>query len=116
MNNAPGREALAAVLSRVAILTNDTAKMVGLSVGGGSLTVSTANPSMGEASEEIAVEHAGDDVKIGLNHEYVQQFLQVLGTEKVEIRLKDSSTQALLVPVDDAELEHQYVIMPMRLS
>jgi len=112
------REALNRVISRVAILTNDTAKMVTLHLADGALSISTQNPSMGEAREELAAEHQGGEVKIGLNYEYLLQFLGVLGSEEVELRLKDSSTQALLGPAGEGsgDLTYQYVVMPMRLA
>ena len=43
-------------------------------------------------------------------------FLQVISSEEVELRLRDSATQALLVPVGDEEFQYEYVVMPMRLS
>jgi DNA polymerase-3 subunit beta len=112
------RDALNRVISRVAILTNDTAKMVSIHLADGTLSISTQNPNMGEAREELPVEHVGGEVKIGLNYEYLLNFLGVVGSEQVEIKLKDSSTQALLGPAgDDAgDLTYQYVVMPMRLS
>jgi len=70
---------------------------------------------MGEATDELGVEASGGDVKIGLNHEYLQQFLGVAETEQVAIRLKDSGTQALLKPTGDGPA-YQYVVMPMRLA
>ena len=109
------RKALQDVISRVAILTSDATRLVTLSVDGQALTISATNPSMGEASEELPCEHSGADVKMGLNHEYLQQFLSVEDTEKVEIRLKDGTTQALLKPVSGGTTSYQYVVMPMRL-
>ena len=112
------REALNRVISRVAILTNDTAKMVTLHLNEGSLSISTQNPNMGEAREELPVEQQGGEVKIGLNYEYLLNFLGVVGTEQVELKLKDSSTQALLGPAGEGAdgLTYDYVVMPMRLS
>jgi DNA polymerase-3 subunit beta len=110
------RAALADVLARVALLTSETSRMVTFAFGKTGLTVSTSNPAMGDASEELPGEWVGEDVRIGLNYEYVLQFLQQVGTEQVEVRLKDSSTQALFAPVGDDSGSYQYVVMPMRLS
>ncbi|MEM7248981.1 MAG: DNA polymerase III subunit beta [Acidobacteriota bacterium] len=110
------REAFDAVITRVAVLTNDTARMVALGLSDGNLSVSTTNPNMGEASEDLPAEITGGEAKIGLNYEYIRQFLQAVPDEMIEIHLKDSSTQALFVPGGETELEHRYVIMPMRLS
>jgi DNA polymerase III sliding clamp (beta) subunit (PCNA family) len=60
------------------------------------------------------VEQDGGAVRIGLNHEYVRQFLSVADTEQVEIKLKDSTTQALFQPA--GVTGYQYVVMPMRLN
>lgn len=109
------RRQLQDVINRVAILTSDATNMVTLQVEGDRLTVSGVNPSMGEATDEMPVEVSGGNVKIGLNHDYLQQFLAVLECEKVEILLKDSTTQALLKPVGDDQA-YKYVVMPMRLA
>lgn len=104
------------VLGRVSILTSDATRLVTVHVAGQTLTISATNPSMGEASEEMAVEHEGDEVKIGLNHEYLQQFLAVVDGDTIELRLKDGGTQALLVPDGGGSCAYQYVVMPMRLG
>lgn len=112
------RVALAEVLARVALLTSETSRMVAFKFAKGTLTISTSNPNMGDASEDLPAEWDGDEVTIGLNHEYVQQFLQQLGSENVEVRLKDAATQALFSPADVKadEAQYQYVVMPMRLG
>ena len=109
------RRQLQDIIARVAVLTSDATRMVTLQVDGQQLTVSGVNPSMGEATDEMTVENSGGDVKIGLNHDYLQQFLSVAECEKIEIRLKDSGTQALLKPIGDGPA-YQYVVMPMRLA
>ena len=71
---------------------------------------------MGEAKESVPMEWEGEPVKIGLNYEYMLSFLQFAGSEQVEVRLRDSSTQALFLPVGDDASQYQYVVMPMRLG
>lgn len=112
------RRALLDVINRVALLTSDTVRLIVMEFAGGVGTISTGGGAsaavLGEAHETIETEQDGADVKIGLNHEYVRQFLSVLDTEKVEIRLKDSTTQALFQPA--GQTGYQYVVMPMRLG
>ena len=112
------RKAFLDVINRVALLTSDTVRLIVMDFSGGSATISTgggaASAVLGEASETIEAEQQGADVRIGLNHEYVRQFLTVLDSEKVEIKLKDSTTQALFQPAGQSG--YQYVVMPMRLA
>jgi DNA polymerase III sliding clamp (beta) subunit (PCNA family) len=113
------RKAFLDVINRVALLTSDTVRLIVMDFAGGTGTISTGAGAsaavLGEASETLDVEQSGADVRIGLNHEYVRQFLSVCDTEKVEIRLKDSTTQALFQPAGQAA-GYQYVVMPMRLG
>lgn len=112
------RRALLDAINRVALLTTDSVKLVVLDFADGIATISTGGaPSttvLGEASETLATEQEGGPVKIGLNHEYVRQFLSVVDTEQVELKLRDSTTQALFGPA--GATGYQYVVMPMRLS
>jgi DNA polymerase-3 subunit beta len=110
------RQALVDVLSRVALLTSETSRMVSFSFGARGLTISTSNPAMGDASEVLPLEWVGNDVEIGLNYEYVLQFLQQVGRDQVEVRLKDTGSQALFLPAGEGSGSYQYVVMPMRLS
>jgi DNA polymerase-3 subunit beta len=53
-------------------------------------------------------------VEIGFNAQYILDFLGVAGTEHIELQLKDAESQGLLRPADGGDLEHRYVVMPMR--
>src|SRR5271167_3997742 len=72
-------------IKRAAIFSNERYHGVKLGLSSGTLTVSSASPEMGEASETVDVEFAGDEFSIGFNASYVQQVLNVLpeGTEAV---------------------------------
>jgi len=106
------------VINRVALLANDALQLVKFEFTKTGVTISTSGSSMsqGEAVESLESEHVGADVLIGLNHDYVQQFLSVLDDEQVEVKLKDSTSQALFLPAGDKAMTYQYVVMPMRLQ
>ncbi|MCJ7754185.1 MAG: hypothetical protein MUP13_06450, partial [Thermoanaerobaculales bacterium] len=59
----------------------------------------------------------GDGLEIALNAAYLIDVLQVLECDTVELQLRDSNTQCVVVPVDDDTRleEYIYVLMPMRL-
>ncbi len=63
----------------------------------------------------MPVEYAGGRLSIGLNPDYMGQFLGAIETEKVRLELKDESSQCLALPVEGLELRHLCVIMPIRL-
>ena len=107
---------LEGAVRRVALLAAEKAGAVKLSFAPGRLVVSSSNPEMGEAVDEIACSFLGEPFEIGFNAQYLVEFLGVLETERVSFELKDGVTQGLLRPEGGSdEVTHQYVIMPMRI-
>ena len=79
------------------------------------LLISAQNSDEGEARETVESDYSGDDTDIGFNAQYLQEFLNVVGSEKVTFEFKDGNSQAQLRPVSDNGADYKYVVMPMRL-
>jgi DNA polymerase III subunit beta len=111
---AVGRDALLSAIKRAAIFSNERYHGVKLGLSSGTLTVSSASPEMGEASETIDVEFGGDEFSIGFNASYVQQVLNVMpeGTDAI-LGLSDEVSPGVIKT--DADSQFTYVVMPMRL-
>ena len=60
-------------------------------------------------------DYDGEDLKIGMNPDYLVHFLSALDTEKVRLDLKDENTQCIGYPVDGEDKRYLCVIMPMRI-
>ena len=109
-----GREALLAAIRRVSLLSSERGRAVRLTLEPGKVEVSASSPELGEAREALAVDFAGEGTEIGFNAQYLVEFLQAVGTEQVQLELKDPESQGMLRPVGDGEGEYRYVVMPMR--
>jgi DNA polymerase-3 subunit beta len=111
---AVSRDALLSAIKRAAIFSNERYHGVKLGLSSGTLTVSSASPEMGEASETMDIEFVGDEFSIGFNASYVQQVLNVLpeGTEAV-LGLSDEVSPGVISTTADSQFT--YVVMPMRL-
>ncbi len=111
---AVSRDALLSAIKRAAIFSNERYHGVKLGLSNGILTVSSASPEMGEASETIDVEFGGDEFSIGFNASYVQQVLNVIpeGTDAV-LGLSDEVSPGVISTTADSQFT--YVVMPMRL-
>ena len=57
----------------------------------------------------------GEALRIGLNPDYLGQFLAALETEKVLFELKDENSQCLGSPIGGEDDRYLCVIMPMRI-
>jgi len=113
------RVELAAAVKRAALLTGDRARAVRLAFSLDELVVSAVNPDLGEATERVTCDYDGPEFKLGINPDYLDDFLGAVGTERVRLELKDENTQTVGYP-EDGEAEkgggrYLCVIMPMRI-
>ncbi|HEX7181733.1 MAG TPA: DNA polymerase III subunit beta [Thermoanaerobaculia bacterium] len=109
------RKPLAEAVQRVALLTGDRARAVRLQLGSAQMVISAANPDLGEATEEIACDYEGPELRLGINPDYLTQFLSAVETERVRLELKDENTQCVGYPQDGPDTRYLCVIMPMRI-
>jgi len=109
------KKALSQAVQRVALLTGDRTRAVRLALVKGNLTITAANPDLGEAMEELPCDYDGEELKIGMNPDYLVHFLSALDTDKVRLDLKDENTQCIGYPVDGEDKRYLCVIMPMRI-
>lgn len=107
------RESLLASLKRVSLLANQKSKAVLFNISKGKIEISSNNPELGDAREEIEVDYQGQDMKIGFNAKYIQDVLNNIHNEKIDLELNDQLSPGLMRPHDDKN--YTCVVMPMRI-
>jgi DNA polymerase III subunit beta len=107
------REGFNSALKRVSLLAHEKSRGVKLSLEDSQLTISSSNPDMGEAREELDVSYKGEPLDIGFNSKYLLECLSVVESEGLEFHLKDRLSPGVLRAAD--QKNHTYVIMPMRI-
>ena len=107
------RETLRQALARISILSNEKFKGVRLVMSEAGLKVQTNNPEQEEAEENVTVEYGGEGLEIGFNVSYLIDVLNVVGEDRIQMTLSDSSSSALLEEPGGGDA--LYVVMPMRL-
>ena len=106
-------EPLVRVLRRVALLSAERSRAVRLELSEGQMTISSQNPDLGEAQEELDVDYTGAEIAIGFNARYLQDALGAVGSKEVRLGFRDQNYQVQIQPADDAD--SLSVVMPMRL-
>lgn len=107
------RELLLSSLKRVSLLSNQKSKGVILSFSKGRLEITSNNPELGDAKEELSVDYKGDDIKIGFNARYIMDMLTSVDVEDIRIDLKDQLSPGIMRTREDKD--YTCVIMPMRI-
>jgi DNA polymerase-3 subunit beta len=106
-------EKLSQSLRRVQLLSAERSRAVKMHLNEGKLTLSTSNPELGEAIEELDVDYAGEELNLGFNARYLLDALSVLQSKEVSLGLQDELSPAQVRPTDDPDT--LAVIMPMRI-
>lgn len=107
------REMFCSALKRVSLLAHEKSRGIKLAIQDNVMTVSSSNPDMGDAREELDVEFKSDPIEVGFNARYLLDCLAVVNTEKLQIVLKDRLSPGILR--GQGQDSHTYVIMPMRI-
>ena len=77
------------------------------------LEITSNNPELGDAKEEMDVTYKGPGLKIGFNAKYLLDILNSFTDETVKIELNDQLSPGLIVPEHDTD--YTCVVMPMRI-
>src|SRR5687767_3706234 len=101
---------LSQAVRRVALMADDRSHAIRFHLENGQLVISSQNAEEGEARESVLTEYQGEDVEIGFNAQYLQDFLGVIGSGQVAFEFKDANSQAQLRPVSDDSCDYKYVV------
>ncbi len=97
---------------RGAVMTTEEYKLLKFKISDNLLELKCISPDVGEAKIEEPIEYSGEELEIGLNPDYILDFLKVVDTDKVVLELKDSSTAGIFKVGNNCT----YVVMPMSLE
>jgi DNA polymerase-3 subunit beta len=108
-----GRLVLTDALKRISLVANDKSGAVRFGVEPGTLKITSENPDVGEGSEELDVDFAGEAVEIGFNVRYLLDVLGALPEDEVAVELGGQLDPGVIRPVGATDFIG--VIMPMRI-
>jgi DNA polymerase-3 subunit beta len=106
-------EPLNRAIRRVALLSAEHSRAIKLEFKPAVLTLTSSNPDLGDAREEIELDYAGETVAIAFNARYLLDATAGSGAKEFEFSFNDGLSPAQLIPTDDADT--LAVVMPMRL-
>ncbi|MDA8169342.1 MAG: DNA polymerase III subunit beta [Nitrospiraceae bacterium] len=107
------RDAFIKALRRVSIMSRERSNAIRVDAANGALTLTSSNPDLGEARDEVPTDYSGEELSLGFNARYLIDALNAMGGEKVVFELQDPLSPTLLRPAEDGS--YRCVIMPMRI-
>ena len=100
-------------LRRMSILSSEKSRGVKIILKKDLMEVSSSNPELGDAREDMEVVYEGSEVTIGFNARYLIDILQAQGGDQVLLQIKDNLSPGLIRSKGDDDF--LAVVMPMRL-
>ena len=104
---------LSAALKRVSLLSRERTNAVKFTFSNEKASLSSQNPEMGEAKEDIPVEYGGSEIEVGFNAKYLLDALSVMDQDKVSLLLKDNLSPCIISQAGGEA--YKCVVMPMRV-
>ncbi len=127
-------------LRRVSLMADERTRSVKITIRTGEIEIGAQSSEEGEASEKVAAEYNGEEVQIGFNSQYLQEFLNVVGagdtaessTEqetdgetvrvkentgkpRISFEFKDGNAQTQMRVAGDSSYDYKYIVMPLRI-
>jgi DNA polymerase-3 subunit beta len=109
-----GRNQIIEALRRISLVANDKSGGVRLQIDSGQLKITSENPDVGEGSEELDVDYAGEPVNIGFNARYLLDALGCLTSDDVSLEITGELDPGVVKP-ENEDVDFVGVIMPMRI-
>ena len=106
-------DVLVKALRRVVLLSSERSRAVKLELTDGKLSLSSNNPDLGDAHEELDIDYAGDPLTVGFNARYLLDALGAIKAKEVILGFQDELSPAQLTPTHDED--SLSVVMPMRV-
>jgi DNA polymerase-3 subunit beta len=108
-----GRDKFLHSLKRMAILSSEKFKGIKLDLDSQLIVISSSNPELGEAREELEAQYEGNGISARFNAKYLIDVLSVMEDREVELKLKDELSPVIMKSAQEDDF--MAVIMPMRL-
>ncbi|MFZ6017496.1 MAG: DNA polymerase III subunit beta [Nitrospirota bacterium] len=108
-----GRDAFTKALRRVSIMSKERSNAIKFDLTENVIALSSSNPELGEARDEVAVDYKGDKLSVGFNARYLLDAIGVMTSERVILELQDPLSPVILR--EEGDEDYRCVIMPMRI-
>lgn len=134
-------EEMKTAIRRVSLMADERTRSIRMTIRGGEIEIGAQSSEEGEANEKVAAEYTGEEVAVGFNSQYLQEFLNVVGSGEADIgemteketngetvrvkeggnrlriafEFKDGNAQTQMNIAGDKNYDYKYIVMPLRI-
>ena len=104
---------LISALERVAIMVNEKNSIVKFDFADNELKLSGDSPDSGNSQDMIDIKYTGEPLTIAFNYKFVLEFLKIVESEEIAVKLNSSLSATVFAPCSDED--YIYLVMPVQL-
>jgi len=133
-------EAMKAAIRRVSLMADERTRSVKLTIRPNEIEIGAQSSEEGEANESVLAEYDGEEVQLGFNSQYLQEFLNVVsaketeaatteqetdgekvkvkesqGRQRIAFEFKNGNAQTQMNIAGDTAYNYKYIVMPLRI-
>lgn len=128
-------------IRRVSLMADERTRSVRLTIKPNEIEIGAQSSEEGEAEEKVAAEYNGEEVNIGFNSQYLQEFLNIVSSSesdsgenveketdgktvrvkenssrlRIAFEFKDGNAQTQLNIAGEKNYDYKYIVMPLRI-
>ncbi len=128
-------------IRRVSLMADERTRSVRLTIKLNEIEIGAQSSEEGEAEEKVAAEYNGEEVNIGFNSQYLQEFLNIVSSSesdsgenveketdgktvrvkenssrlRIAFEFKDGNAQTQLNIAGEKNYDYKYIVMPLRI-
>jgi len=107
------KESFLHALRRMNVVSSERYSGVIISFSSGKMTLNSTNLDVGEATEEIDISYAGEDMDVGFNVNYVIDAVAAVSTENIVMEIGAGLKPTLIKPAEGDN--YLCIVMPLKL-
>ena len=100
-------------LKRMGVISSERFSGVKIRVADNKMILSSTNPDVGEAQDEIDISYSGRDFETGYNVRYMIEAIDVVTEKDISIEMREAHGPGIVRPVGNDS--YMCVVMPLRL-
>ncbi len=100
-------------LKRMSVMSSERFSGVKVELRDNTMILTSTNPDVGEATDEMDVIYEGDPFEIGYNVKYLIDAIEVLGEDSILLEMRDGYGPGVIRPVENDN--YMCIIMPIKL-
>jgi DNA polymerase-3 subunit beta len=100
-------------LRRMSVISSERYNGVIISLSNNRMVLSSTNPDVGEANDEIEVVYQGEERSVGYNVTYLADAVEVIDEERVEFEIGAGMKPGVIRAVDNEN--YFCIVMPLKL-